>query len=191
VAAGFVVRTTTVGDAFTLQAVVAAVARERRYLGSTDGFTLAQTRDYIARLHAAGGVQLVALAAPAHGDRRRRTGQELLGWVDILPGPFEGLTHCGRLGMGVASAARGQGVGRTLLAHALEAGFRTLERIELEVFASNARARALYLRAGFVEEGRRRCARKLDGACDDILMFGLLRAEWRGASLDPRVTPQG
>jgi RimJ/RimL family protein N-acetyltransferase len=189
--AGFVVRTATVNDAFTLQAVVAAVARERQYLGSTEGFTLEQTRDYIARLHAAGGVQLVALATPEHDDRRRRTGQALLGWVDILPGPFEGLTHCGRLGMGVAPDARGQGVGTALLAHALEAGFRTLERIELEVFASNSRARALYLRAGFVEEGRRRCARKLDGSCDDILMFGLLREEWRGAPRDSRVTPHG
>ena len=54
-----------------------------------------------------------------------------------------------------------------------------LDRIELEVFASNVRAVELYRRTGFVEEGRRRCARKLDGVCDDILMFGILRNEWR------------
>ena len=65
--------------------------------------------------------------------------------------------------------------------HSTEAFGSGLERVELEVFASNARAVALYRRTGFVEEGRRRCARKLDGIYDDILLFGLLRHEWRTA----------
>lgn len=163
-----VIRPTTDEDVAALNALVTAVARERRYLGSTEGFTLDQTRAYLAHVRARG----LALGA-VDGDR-------LVGWVDVLCGEFEGLTHCGRLGMGVAADARERGIGRALLTRALDDGFRSFERIELEVFASNTRAIALYRRLGMVEEGRRRCARKLDDSCDDILMFGLLREEWWG-----------
>ncbi len=165
------IRSTLDQDVPALNALVTEVCRERMYLGSTEGFTLEQTRGHLALLRESDGVTLVAM----EGDR-------LVGWVDIARGPFEGLTHYGRLGMGLAADARGRGVGQALLERALTEGFRTLERIELEVFASNARAIALYRRAGFVEEGRRRGARKLDEAYDDILMFGMLRDEWRRAS---------
>ncbi|MCC6161780.1 MAG: GNAT family N-acetyltransferase [Acidobacteria bacterium] len=168
------VRPTTDDDAPALQALVEAVARERRYLGSTDGFTIAQTREYLSHVRASNGVALVLVDA----DR-------LIGWVDIVCGPFEGLRHYGRLGMGLAPDARGRGLGQRLLDDALAEGFgKGLTRIELEVFGSNLRAIALYRRAGFVEEGRRRLARILDGTEDDILLFGLLRREWRG---EPRL----
>ena len=144
------------------------MARERKYLGSTEGFTHEQTMGYLAHLRESGGVSLVAMEQ-----------ERLVGWVDVARGPFEGLTHYGRLGMGLAAADRGRGLGRALLDRALEEGLRTLERIELEVFASNTRAVALYRRCGFREEGCRRDARKIDGAYDDILLLGMLRAEWR------------
>lgn len=162
------IRPTTRHDVSALQALVAAVARERRYLGTLDGFTLEQTRDYLAHLHVTGGVALVAVDDGA-----------IVGWADIARGPFPGLTHYGRLGMGVAASARGRGHGRALLARALADGFASMDRIELEVFASNTRAIGLYTHAGFVLEGRRREARRLGDACDDILMFGLLRREWQ------------
>ncbi|AMY08093.1 Putative phosphinothricin acetyltransferase YwnH [Luteitalea pratensis] len=165
------IRPATDADVSALNALVTAVSRERAYLGSTEGFTLEQTQGYIAHLRQSNGIALVAI----DGDR-------LLGWIDIARGPFEGLTHYGRLGMGVAPDSRGQGLGRLLLERALDEGFGMgLDRIELEVFASNVRAVELYRRTGFVEEGNRRSARKLDGVYDDILMFGLLRHEWRTA----------
>ncbi|BCS34788.1 hypothetical protein TBR22_A40140 [Luteitalea sp. TBR-22] len=162
-----IIRPTTADDVAALQALVGAVALERRYLGATQPFTLQQTRDYLAHVEAGGGVALVAVS-----------GERLVGWTDILPGPFEGLTHYGRLGMGVAADARGQGIGPALLQAALRLGFERFQRIELEVFASNTRAHRLYLRLGFVEEGRRRAARLIDGQADDILMMGMLREEW-------------
>lgn len=165
-----VIRPTIDDDVPALNELVTAVARERAYLGSTDGFGLEQTRGYLAHLRQTGGIALVAV----DGDR-------VVGWIDIARGPFEGLTHYGRLGMGLAAEVRGRGFGRLLLARALDEAFgQGLDRVELEVFASNTRAVALYRRTGFVEEGCRRCARKLDGMCDDILMFGLLREEWQG-----------
>ena len=161
------IRATTEDDVEALDALVTAVAQERAFLGSTDGFGVEQTRGYLAHLRQSNGVALVAV-----DDER------LVGWLDIARGPFEGLTHYGRLGMGLAPESRGHGLGRRLLEEALDLAFANgFERIELEVFASNQRAVALYRRAGFVEEGCRRCARKLDGICDDILMFGMLHDE--------------
>jgi RimJ/RimL family protein N-acetyltransferase len=169
------IRPATDADVPALNALVTVVACERAYLGSPEGFTLEQTQGHLTHLRQANGIALVA----ADGDR-------LLGWIDITRGPFEGLTHCGRLGMGLAPDARGQGLGRLLLERALDDGFGIgLERIELEVFASNRHALALYRRAGFVEEGRRRRARHIDGAYDDILLFGLLRDEWRRRPISP------
>lgn len=44
-------------------------------------------------------------------------------------------------------------------------------RVELEVFASNTAAIALYEKLGFVVEGRKSRARKVDGAYDDDLIM--------------------
>ena len=168
------IRPATEADVPAMNALVTAVARERTFLLATEGFTLEQTRAYLAHLQATGGVSLVAL----HGAR-------VVGWLDITPGPFEGLTHCGHVGMGLAPDARGQGIGRALLERGLEDAFKSFERVELEVFGSNTRAERLYRRCGFVEEGRRRRARHIDGAYDDIVLFGLLRDEWR-SRINPR-----
>lgn len=164
------IRATTEDDVEGLSALVTAVARERTFLGTTEGFPVEQTRGYLAHVRQSDGVALVAV-----------DGGRVVGWLDIARGPFEGLTHYGRLGMGLAPDWRGRGLGRRLLTQALDAAFaKGFERIELEVFASNTQAVGLYRSVGFIEEGRRRCARKLDGSCDDILMFGLLRDERQG-----------
>ena len=48
-----------------------------------------------------------------------------------------------------------------------------LERVELEVFASNRVARQLYEQYGFSVEGTLRRARKLDGEYDDVIIMAL------------------
>jgi RimJ/RimL family protein N-acetyltransferase len=48
---------------------------------------------------------------------------------------------------------------------------RGLSRIELEVYAHNTRAIALYASLGFVEEGRRIGARILDGVHQDMILM--------------------
>ena len=168
------IRPATDADVPAMNALVTAVARERTFLLATEGFTLEQTRGYLAHLQANGGVALVAVQ-----DAR------VVGWLDIATGDLEGLTHCGRLGMGLAPDARGQGLGRALIERGLDAAFASFERVELEVLASNTRAERLYRNCGFVEEGRRRRARHIDGAYDDILQFGLLRDEWRDRPINP------
>ena len=80
-------------------------------------------------------------------------GGELVGYFVAMPG-FEEM-HL--LNVTVASRHEGLGHGRRLLAelYALSASFAATA-IWLEVRESNARARALYLREGFAEVGRRR-----------------------------------
>ena len=76
--------------------------------------------------------------------------------------------------MGLLPEYRGHGLGERLIRAALDAargaGF---ERVSLSVYASNARATALYRKVGFVLEGTRVRGRKVDGAYDDMLMMGL------------------
>ena len=62
-----------------LQAAIDAVARERRYLAAVSGFPLEQTRQFVASVAAAGGVQHVALDDGS-----------VVGWCDIQRNPFEG-----------------------------------------------------------------------------------------------------
>ena len=81
----------------------------------------------------------------------------------------------GTLGVGLVPAYRGRGLGSRLIEAALEraraAGF---VRIELDVYADNARAIALYERLGFVREGVVRDAVFVDGEYRDAIAMALV-----------------
>lgn len=144
---------------------VDAVARERKYIGFIEGPPEEASRAFVRGLLEGGGVHLVAVDASG----------AVVGWCDVQRAPFEGFRHTGRLGMGLLPEARGKGLGRRLMQAAIHAAReRGMERIELEVFASNTRAIRLYESAGFVHEGVKRRARKLDGEYDDNVMMALL-----------------
>ena len=97
-----------------------------------------------------------------------------VGRMNISPMELEGFTHCGRLGMGVRKDFRRLGIGTRLLDHTIgEARAMGLERIQLEVFASNTPAVRLYEKAGFVVEGEKKKGRKLDGEYDDLVQMAL------------------
>src|SRR5438046_10312161 len=97
-------RSSTPEDADAISACVDAVARERRYLGNTSGFSAEQTRAFIASLSDSGGIQIVVVADGG-----------IVGWCDVTPLPLEGMRHVGRLGMGLLPSFRGQGLGRRIL----------------------------------------------------------------------------
>ena len=144
---------------------VGVVARERRYIGLTEPPLLDGSLQFVRMVIAGNGVHLVALDADSR----------VIGWCDIARFPLAGFDHVGRLGMGLLPEARGQGLGRRLILAAIDAArARGFERIELDVFASNTRAKALYEHIGFVVEGVRRRARKIDGQYDDDVIMGLL-----------------
>lgn len=157
------IRETQVTDAESLATCIDSVARERKYLAATTGFSATQTAEFVAAVKASGGVHLVASA-----DNR------VIGWCDISFLPFEGFAHAGRLGMGLLPEFRQQGLGASLLQKALETASEMLiERIELEVFASNTNAIKLYQKFGFSKEGTKANARKLDGVYDDIVLMAI------------------
>jgi len=159
------IRDTLPEDAKAVSVLIDAVARERHYLAATAGFSEESTASFIASVKAAKGVHLVALGDDA-----------IVGWCDITPASFEGMTHVGRLGMGVKEGFRGQGIGKRLLKAALSRAFsQGLERVELEVFRSNDSAVHLYEVNGFLREGVKVGARKLDGLADDILLFATFK----------------
>jgi len=73
-----------------------------------------------------------------------------------------------------------QGYGTDALHAICDFGFGELrlERIELEVYASNARAQRSYEKAGFVLEGTLRRRHYAQGRHEDVLIMSLLREEW-------------
>jgi RimJ/RimL family protein N-acetyltransferase len=75
---------------------------------------------------------------------------------------------------------RGGGIGEIAVSLILDYGFKALDlhRIGLEVLGSNARAKRLYERLGFVREGVVRQAYQRGGRREDIELWGLLRDEW-------------
>ena len=141
------------------------IARERRWFGIVEAPPLEAAAAAVREVLEAGGVHVVAVHAT----------DGVVGWCDVKRFPREGFRHGGWLATGILEAWRGIGLGRRLMAAALDAArARGFERLELDVYATNTRAIALYERMGFVREGVKRRARKLDGAYDDDVLMGLL-----------------
>jgi RimJ/RimL family protein N-acetyltransferase len=152
-------------DIAGFRAALDEVARERSYLLMTQAPPLERSVAFVAENIATGNPQFIAL-----------DGERVVGWCDVLRGVRETTRHVGTLGMGVIASHRGNGLGQRLItetiAAARQGGF---SRIQLGVFATNARAVALYRKVGFIEEGvRRRAVRIGDTLHDEILMAVLL-----------------
>jgi RimJ/RimL family protein N-acetyltransferase len=147
------------------RSVLDRVARERAYLILLEAPPLEMVSAFILGVIETDGVQILAVT-PA---------DDVVGWCDINRNRRPGLQHSGVVGMGLLPRYRGKGLGRMMLERAIsDARVKGIERIELEVFASNTPAIRLYEGLGFVHEGIKRRARKLDGAYDDLILMALL-----------------
>jgi RimJ/RimL family protein N-acetyltransferase len=94
---------------------------------------------------------------------------------------IDAFNQFGHVAISLLPAARGQGYGREMMELLCHYGFRfrNLHRIELETLASNAAMRKLAESCGFVLEGTQR-EQAYDGdGFSDIVLYGLLRPEWR------------
>lgn len=92
-------------------------------------------------------------------------GNSVVGHAELRGGRILAEMHRAVLGMGINRAFTGKGHGRRLALAAIdwareEAG---LSWIDLGVFANNTRARRLYASLGFVEQGAREDAFRIDG----------------------------
>ena len=74
----------------------------------------------------------------------------------------------------------GRGLGGEATRLVLRHAFDTVgvNRVELEVYAHNPRARHVYEKAGFVHEGTKRQALRWDGEWVDAHMMAMVRAHW-------------
>ena len=150
------IRRSRLTDAESLCDTINCVAREKWSLATADGFTPEQTRSFLKFVADHSLSQVVAVASGL-----------IVGWCDIVPKGPRGFAHVGALGMGVRREWRRHGVGRRL---ARSAG---LEKVELEVFTDNEGAIHLYESLGFVREGLKARARKLEGRYQDVLLMAL------------------
>lgn len=161
------IRRATHDDLEALLDLREAVAREGVWIGAE--VPLDREGDRVrhrATIEAHGGTTGLMLVAELDGD--------LVGSLSM-----HGRVGIVGLGMNVADGHRGQGIGAALLAEALEwARASGAHKVELEHWPWNHRARALYERFGFVEEGyRRRQYRRRDGSLWDSVVMGLVLDE--------------
>jgi len=151
-------------EAETYYSLVNEVKDEGKYLFSTIRIPLDNMKKYLAQHNGSSNPVLGAFDDKG----------TLLGWIDINISNIEELMHIGTIAMGVRRIHRGQGIGGALLDACIsQARMLGLEKLELEVFASNSVARALYKKKGFFEEGIRLKKRKFEGHYDDLVCMGL------------------
>ena len=143
---------------------VDSVARERRYLAFLEALPLEKSEAFVRENLEQRNPHVVALIAG-----------KVVGWCDICPIGRPVYAHGGVLGMGILAEHRGRGIGEALMRSALEqARTRGLTRIELTVRADNERAIALYRKIGFLDEGVKRKAIRVDGRYIDVVCMALL-----------------
>ena len=154
--AEFVVRQAEPGDARAMAELFAAVAQERTGIATEPPVDVEERIALCAR---SAGESVVAVA----DDR-------IVGTLHVSVSRH----GFGDIGMLVDQDWRGRGVGSALVQAAIDwACDQGLHKLSLEVFTHNAAAIALYRKAGFVEEGRRRKQyRRSSGELWDSIVMG-------------------
>ena len=148
-----------------LRQALDAVAREKRYLALTEAPPRDEAFAFYRHSVENDLVHFVALLD-----------EQVVGWCDVLPVFGQARQHVGALGIGVLPQARHLGLGTRLVQAAIaKAWAKGYTRIELTVRADNHSARALYERLGFVHEGTRQRAFRIEGVYHDSLAMALLR----------------
>jgi L-phenylalanine/L-methionine N-acetyltransferase len=135
----------------------------------------------------AGTLQLPYTSVDARHKRTANTPTTLTRLVAVIEGKVIGCLglerfenrrgHAGQFGMAVHDAYAGRGAGSALLAGAIDLAdnWFNLRRLELSVYADNARAISLYERFGFEREGLLRAYAWRNGAFVDALTMARLR----------------
>lgn len=90
------------------------------------------------------------------------------------------INHKSEISMFIRKDMQTKGYGGQALKSIIEYAFNRLNlyRLEAEVIDGNTASVKLLLRNGFVEEGRLREAKYVNGKYKDLLRFGLLKAEF-------------
>lgn len=101
--------------------------------------------------------------------------RKIIGLLTFQRGALLKYAHLGSIGMIVDESFRGKGIGKALLMTLIQwADYNPLlEKLCLEVLASNKKAFALYKSLGFIEEGRQiKQVKVKNGKYDDLIIMG-------------------
>jgi RimJ/RimL family protein N-acetyltransferase len=102
----------------------------------------------------------------------RDAGGEVVGSLNLFGQTHPQRRHSAGFGLSLLAAHRGKGLGTRLINEMLDwAGKAGLARVELEVLSNNSGAVKLYRRMGFVEEGRKVGAVRLDAGEVDLIQM--------------------
>ena len=97
---------------------------------------------------------------------------KIVGVMNLDGYPHPQRMHTAGFGMSLLAGHRGKGLGTRMINAMLDwAGKAGLERVELEVLSNNTGAAKLYRKMGFVEEGRKVGAVRLDDEVIDIILM--------------------
>lgn len=166
--AAFTIRPAGLADAPALRLCKRRLFAETEYLlqGLEDfDDQVAAEEDLIGRFqHQANSVLMVAQGSDG----------QIVGLCSIVGGHLWRTRHVGTLSVGVVRAWWRRGVGQALMQRtvAWAAENPLLEKVVLQVHASNTGARELYEQLGFVAEGRLTGEAKLGGGDDDLIPMG-------------------
>jgi len=103
---------------------------------------------------------------------------EFMGLSSIVVGVAK--NRDGNFGIALHPDYWNKGYGNEVTKFVVDYSFRSLamNRLSLDVFASNLPAISLYKKIGFIEEGRKRQANWADGGWEDSISMGMLAIEW-------------
>jgi RimJ/RimL family protein N-acetyltransferase len=96
------------------------------------------------------------------------------GLLFLIPNTKKKILHTGEFGVSVHPAYQGQRIGQLLIETLLEWARQNIqiEKVFLQVFATNANAIKLYKTLGFIEEGRHiKAIKQADGTYVDIIQM--------------------
>jgi len=163
-----VVRPTRMGDEEALLGNINLVCAEDVYLMMDEvPWDLEAERKWLSKFDGEDTVLFVA-----------EQGGSIVGQADCHRGAYPKIRHTGTIGIAIRDSWREVGLGWILMNRVLEwMRQRGFEKACLSVFATNDRAKGLYVSLGFVEEGVRRRQLKIRGEYVDEIEMGLWLAE--------------
>ena len=118
-----------------------------------------------------------AASPPGHTRLVAVIGGKVIGMIGLHPADNPRRAHTASIGMAIHDAYAGRGAGSALMAAVVDQADRwlNLRRLELNVYADNARAIAIYERFGFEREGLLRAYAWRDGEYVDSIPMARLR----------------